>query len=162
MKKLNILLVSLFALATTACSSLPQDTSTYVKVGKVQSVKLEAVEKKPSMLKVLTGAAVGGVVGHQFGGGSAKDWTTAGGAIIGGVVTDQALTKRYNQISYKIYVPETKEYMILISGVLENNVFKNDLVVVYKTGRKIRFDAYGQYSKDKHALVNRKLLDGTL
>lgn len=31
------------------------------------------------------GAAIGGVVGHQFGGGSGKDWATAGGAIAGGV-----------------------------------------------------------------------------
>ncbi|ARB46333.1 glycine zipper 2TM domain-containing protein [Alloalcanivorax xenomutans] len=39
------------------------------------------------------GAVVGGVIGHQFGGGSGKDAATAGGAIVGGIAGNQAQKK---------------------------------------------------------------------
>ncbi|MGB1464832.1 MAG: glycine zipper 2TM domain-containing protein [Alcanivorax nanhaiticus] len=35
------------------------------------------------------GAVIGGVIGHQFGGGSGKDAATAGGAIVGGIAGNQ-------------------------------------------------------------------------
>lgn len=46
------------------------------------------------------GAAIGGVIGHQFGGGSGKDAATAGGAIVGGIAGNQTQKKMQENNTY--------------------------------------------------------------
>ena len=160
---LKIALVGLFAISVTACSSKPSDAGVMtVQVGKVKRVIYSKVESKPSFMVVLAGAAAGGLIGNQFGGGSGQDWATGVGAVAGGVITDKALTKRYNQVVYEVYLPSEKETIAVVSGNVANTIFKNDAVVIYQNGKKITMDAYGQYSDQKYYLINQKLADGTL
>lgn len=159
----KIVLVGILASSTVACSSTSaMNEVTTVKVGQVKRVIYSKVEKKPSVMTVLAGAALGGLVGNQFGGGSGKDWATGVGAVLGGVTTDRALTNKYNQVTYDIYIPSQKTRIGIVSGDLRNNIFRNDVVVVYTKGRKIWIDAYGQFTKQKYYLINQKLKDGTL
>lgn len=155
--------MAIVLISTTACSSrsnVPEVTT--VQVGKVNRVIYSQVESKPAFMTVLAGAAIGGLIGNQFGDGSGKKWATGVGVVAGGYGTEKALTKKYNQVVYEIYIPRSREKIAIVSGDLANNIFKNDAVVVYKKGRDITIDAYGQYSPQKYRLINQKLDDGTL
>jgi len=160
---IKLAFVGLIAVSVSACSSSPKVPEvTTVKVGKVERVVMSQVTKKPGFMTVIAGAAVGGLIGNQFGGGSGKDWATGVGAVVGGVTTDQALTRKYNQIVYEIYIPSERHSIGIVSGDLKNNIFRGDVVVVYTKGSKITIDAYGQFSKNKYHLINQKLSNGTL
>ncbi len=153
--------VSLAALAMTACSSTPENIVSYEKAGRVQSVQLVSKEKKPSFVELAAGATLGGLLGNQFGGGSGKYWTTAIGALGGAKIVDEALSEKYKEIHYKVrYNDGVRE--TLISRNLNPTVFKNDLVVITRYGKKYTIDAYGQYSRERMKILERKLQDGTL
>lgn len=49
-------------------------------------------------LDTVIGAVAGGFLGNQVGGGSGKDWATAGGAILGGVVGNQTRSGSYEKV----------------------------------------------------------------
>ncbi|NKF49577.1 glycine zipper 2TM domain-containing protein [Shewanella sp. WXL01] len=159
----KIIFVSLLSFMLAACSSKPpQDEVETVRVGKVQRVLYQKVEKKPSIVTVLAGAAVGALIGNQIGDGNGKTIATGVGALGAAAITDKALTKEFNQVVYEVYVPAERKNIAVVSGDLASTIFKNDLVVVYKKGKKVTIDAYGQYSKDKYQLALQKLADGTL
>jgi len=93
MKTNTMLVIALCLGLTTACSSAPRkyvDPSipkgrifgTIVKMEKTP----ERCEKPSSTGATLIGAVLGGVVGHQFGGGRGKTVSTVTGAVLGGVV----------------------------------------------------------------------------
>jgi len=46
----------------------------------------------------IIGAVAGGFLGNQVGGGSGKDWATAGGAILGGTVANQTRRGSYEKV----------------------------------------------------------------
>ena len=56
-----------------------------VLVAVVMSFALTACENK-QQVGTLSGAAIGGLLGSQFGGGSGKIFTTVGGALVGGLI----------------------------------------------------------------------------
>ena len=41
-------------------------------------------------LDTVVGAAIGGIIGHQIGGGRGKQWATGGGALLGGAIANQS------------------------------------------------------------------------
>ena len=57
--------------------------------GIVESVKAETRKGKGSGVGVVGGAVVGGLLGHQLGGGMGKTLITAGGAVAGGVAGNE-------------------------------------------------------------------------
>lgn len=150
-------------IALAACASKPAEPDIEsVRVGKVEQVIYQQVEKKPALVTVLAGAAIGGLLGNQVGDGSGKAIATGLGAVAGGALTDKALTEKYNQVVYKVFVPKEQARIAIVSGDVSATIFENDIVVIYKKGKKITIDAYGQFSNDKYGLVNQKLADGTL
>lgn len=160
---IKTVLIGLSSLSLIACSSTSaQPEVTKISVGKVKNVHLRHVEEKPGLVTVLAGAAVGGLIGNQFGGGSGKNWATGVGAVAGGAITDKALTAEYNQIVYEIHIPRDNEIISIVSDDTRNNIFKNDIVVVYKKGNKSKIDAYGKFTTNKYNLINQKLANGTL
>jgi len=52
----------------------------------VERQQVSEPERKTSAGGVIAGALIGGILGHQVGGGSGRDLATAGGAIAGGVI----------------------------------------------------------------------------
>ena len=50
--------------------------------------------------KTLAGGLIGGIIGHQFGGGSGKDLATAVGTIIGAQAGNNSSRSHYDQPSY--------------------------------------------------------------
>lgn len=160
-KLLKSLFVSTLAVAVTACSSVPEPVIAYEKVGRILSVKLMSKEVKPSFIELAAGATLGGLLGYQFGGGSAQYWTTAIGALGGAKIVDEALSEKYKEIHYNIrYMDNSKD--TLISKNLSPTVFKNDLVVVYRVDEKYTIDAYGKYSKQRMILLDKMLKNGEL
>ncbi|WP_225917930.1 glycine zipper 2TM domain-containing protein [Neiella holothuriorum] len=159
----KFLTLIVIAVMTVGCASSPTEPAEQsVRVGKVQQIIYQQVEKKPALVTVLTGAALGGVVGNQFGGGSGKTVATGLGVLGGAVATDKSLSKKYNQVVYKVYLPSEQAVVGVVSGDLAATIFKNDIVVIYKSDKKVTIDAYGEYSEAKYDRVLQKLADGTL
>ena len=61
--------------------------------GTVQQVKQKEQKTKTSKAGMVGGAVVGGVLGHQLGGGTGKTLATIGGAAAGGYVGDKVEQK---------------------------------------------------------------------
>ena len=100
--------VSALVLAT-ACSSVPDDPAkVYGTVGQADSVQLGTVNgiqtretaQRHSAADALLGAVVGGVAGHQIGGGTGKTAATAVGAVGGAVVGDRIASAGHDPQSY--------------------------------------------------------------
>lgn len=148
----------IFTLA--ACSSTPKETISYIKVGKVQSVILVEKTKKPSLVEIGLGATLGGLLGNQIGGGSAKYWTTSLGALAGSAAVHEALSEKYKEIQYHVYYPETRTKDVIKSRDLSPTVFKNDLVLIERKGDKYQIDAYGKYTPENFKILTDKLDSG--
>ncbi len=76
-----------------------------VVFGEVDSIRYvtqhDIVQSKGSGWETLLGAVVGGVVGHQFGGGTGKELATAVGAVAGGSIAHQQANQNY-RVEYKL------------------------------------------------------------
>ena len=165
MRIIKLSLIVFLVSSVCSCASKQEikvNTVNTVKIGEVKQVIMRQVEKKPSLITVISGAALGGIIGHQFGNGDGKKIATGAGTVLGGIITDKSLTKKYNQIIYDIYIPIEKINIGIVSSDLKNNIFKNDVVVIYTKGKEITLDAYGEYSDSKHDLIQEKLKNGTL
>ena len=57
--------------------------------GCVQEVKLEKRKGEGGAVGIVAGAAAGGLIGNQFGGGNGKTLATVGGAVAGGFVGNE-------------------------------------------------------------------------
>jgi len=57
--------------------------------GTVQEVKLEKRKGEGGAVGIVAGAAAGGLIGNQFGGGNGKTLATVGGAVAGGFVGNE-------------------------------------------------------------------------
>jgi outer membrane lipoprotein SlyB len=81
-----------------------EDTNTCHNCGVVQSVREIETEGAGSPLGVVAGGIVGGVLGHQVGGGSGRDLATIAGAL-GGAYAGNKIEKRAKRaVSYNIIV----------------------------------------------------------
>ena len=97
MKKL--LLASLLAVAATGALAenphgLPpgiakKKVALCNECGTVQDVKLEKRKGEGGAVGIVAGAAAGGLIGNQFGGGNGKTLATVGGAVAGGFVGNE-------------------------------------------------------------------------
>ena len=99
-KIITVNVKSIFVVLLTMCLFCGQSQAAYernqavpvekVIYGQIESVKniteKQLVEDSHSGWKTFGGALVGGVIGHQFGGGSGQDVATVLGALIGGVI----------------------------------------------------------------------------
>ena len=144
----------------SGCATSQKPIENYVKVGRVEQVILKQHEEKASILGIIASAAIGGVVGHQFGGGSGKDWATGIGAVVAGAGANKAFTKKYDAITYQIYFPIDKTRTRIVSKDLNNNVFRNDLLIVTKQNGNYSFTAYGQFTKKRYIGLSQALKSG--
>ena len=162
MNILKIVTITLASLSLIACSSTPSTNTHYEKIGRVQ--KMELVEKtdNASFVEVAIGAAVGGVIGNQFGGGNGKYWTTTGGAILGAVAGNKIMSEKYKAIRYTIIYPSNGEKETFTQRQLSSAINKGDLVHIKRNGRSASIDSYGQYTKRNYQNLVDMHLNGKL
>ena len=119
-----------------------------VKFGQVETIRYisqeEMVEAQGVGWKTLLGAVVGGIVGHQFGGGHGKQVATVVGAAAGGAITHQSVnkTQRLNHQLVELLIRTKKDELIdVIQDVDKKMIFtKNDRVRILHFDDGVRVD----------------------
>ena len=128
MRKL-ILMVFLFPLIANA--SYQRNVArpvNEVKFGQVETIRYisqeEMVEAQGVGWKTLLGAVVGGIVGHQFGGGHGKQVATVVGAAAGGAITHQSVnkTQRLNHQLVELLIRTKKDELIDVIQDVEHTL----------------------------------------
>ncbi|GAA3529202.1 glycine zipper 2TM domain-containing protein [Zobellella aerophila] len=71
---------------------------TFGTIVSVRPVTIQAGDKDPNVLGSVGGGVVGGMLGHQVGGGSGRSLATAGGAILG-VMAGSKIEDKASQVS---------------------------------------------------------------
>jgi outer membrane lipoprotein SlyB len=130
MKKWLLVLLILPLVANAAYQRNTAQSVNEVKFGKVQTVRYfgeqHVVQSSASGLETLAGAVVGGVVGHQFGGGSGKDLATAVGAVAGAsIANDRASKEQYVKYELVELLIETEkgELISVVQDVDDSMIF---------------------------------------
>lgn len=89
--------------ATPAANTYPQSTNVYTQYGVVQSIELVRQDVAPSSgigAGTIAGAVVGGILGHQVGGGTGNTAATVLGAAGGAYVGNQM--EKSNQATQQV------------------------------------------------------------
>jgi outer membrane lipoprotein SlyB len=143
MKKiaLNAIFASSMLIYGVGCSNkaLPQSrvgsiSQSYVGVIKaVESVKVRGDGTWSSMF----GMIIGGVLGHQIGGGSGKDLATMGGSVAGTIVGAEADIDDAQRITVEFESGKTITTILPIDANNPNRYRVGDRVTVYITGDKV-------------------------
>lgn len=106
-RTLGTLICSLIV-ASCATTGANNRSSGYAEYGTVQSIEQLSGSGGSTVGGTLAGAAVGGVVGHQFGSGNGKDLATVagavGGAIVGHEIQQNAQERNGTGNNYRIVV----------------------------------------------------------
>jgi outer membrane lipoprotein SlyB len=77
-----------------ACAAPPQQGETSVRYGKVVQIDNVTIDGENQLgVGSIIGAVAGGVIGHQFGGGTGRDVATVAGVLAGGAVGTKAQSK---------------------------------------------------------------------
>ncbi len=120
-----------------------------VMFGHIQSVRnitnTEIIEDQHSGWKTFGGALLGGVIGHQFGGGSGQDVATVLGALIGGSVAHnknpkyQEKTLRLVELMIKT---ESGEEFMVVQDFDASMVFhpNDEIRMIYLKNGSVRID----------------------
>ena len=72
--------------------------------GKVEGVRTVEQAAKPSGVGVLAGAAIGGLLGNQVGGGTGKTVATVAGAVGGGYAGNEIEKRTRKTVTYEVDV----------------------------------------------------------
>jgi len=118
----------------TYTKEIPYRSCHYESVPVTRTTYVDVYEKNPGA--PLLGGIVGGVIGHQFGGGSGKDLATAVGAIAGGAIANKQYgTKHYRKPVTRTYYEQRR----VCSTYYKTKRFRKRLWknVAYYKGRKI-------------------------
>jgi len=75
-----------------------------VSCGRIESVQAIQQPAKPSGLGIAAGAVLGGVLGHQVGGGNGRTLATVAGAVGGGYAGNEVEKRSRATISYQVRV----------------------------------------------------------
>jgi outer membrane lipoprotein SlyB len=114
-----------------------------VLYGQIESIKhvteKQLVEDSRSGWETFGGALIGGVIGHQFGGGSGQDVATVLGALIGGGIGSQQGSQQYyleNKLVELMINQDDGTRVMVIQDVDLGMMFTagDEVRVVYLTG----------------------------
>jgi len=138
MKKIVISLFLATGIMFTGCATrggyTTADANTYkvLKEGIILSVKNVTLQDNGG--GTLLGAGIGGILGHQVGGGSGKIATTIAGAVLGGIAGKQINQKKGSELLIKL------DSGNLIKATLFDYSFrKGDRVIIeFKRGKIYR------------------------
>ncbi|CAM4390890.1 glycine zipper 2TM domain-containing protein [Shewanella livingstonensis] len=152
-KIITVSVKSIFAVLLTICLFCGQSQAAYernqavpvekVIYGHIESIKhvseKQLVEDSHSGWKTFGGALVGGVIGHQFGGGSGQDVATVLGALIGGGMGSQQGRSEYyleNKLVELMITLDDGSQVMVIQDVDPGMSFNagDEVRLVYLTG----------------------------
>ncbi|MBY6095036.1 glycine zipper 2TM domain-containing protein [Ferrimonas balearica] len=150
-KRLSLMLIG-FILAANALANYNRNQAVPVEkvvYGAVESVREisreELIEDRNRGWKVFGGAVLGGVIGHQFGGGSGQDVATVLGALAGAGLANRSANqyqvKQYRLVELMIQV-ESGEQVMVIQDFDPGMVFRarDQVRIVYLAGGQVRVD----------------------
>ena len=140
MKQLVCLITLMILSFSTLASEYERNKAVPVEkvlFGQIDSVRIvtskDIIQDERNGWKTFGGALIGGVIGHQFGGGSGKDVATVLGAIIGASVADRN-QQRYQEVIYQLV-----ELMITVEGGEQYMVIQDqDPKMVFSSGDQVR------------------------
>jgi len=143
MKKVlsTLLLASSLTLITTGCAdkALPQSRVGSISesyTGIVKAVEPVQVHGDGTVTSLL-GMVVGGVLGHQVGGGSGQDLATMGGAVAGSIAGANADIKNAQRITIEFDSGKTITTVLPIDTNNPYTYKPGDRVTVFITGGKV-------------------------
>nr|WP_246814107.1 glycine zipper 2TM domain-containing protein [Ferrimonas balearica] len=141
-----------FILAANALANYNRNQAVPVEkvvYGAVESVREisreELIEDRNRGWKVFGGAVLGGVIGHQFGGGSGQDVATVLGALAGAGLANRSANqyqvKQYRLVELMIQAESGKQVMV-IQDFDPGMVFRarDQVRIVYLAGGQVRVD----------------------
>ncbi|ADN76186.1 17 kDa surface antigen [Ferrimonas balearica DSM 9799] len=150
-KRLSLMLIG-FILAANALANYNRNQAVPVEkvvYGAVESVREisreELIEDRNRGWKVFGGAVLGGVIGHQFGGGSGQDVATVLGALAGAGLANRSANqyqvKQYRLVELMIQA-ESGEQVMVIQDFDPGMVFRarDQVRIVYLAGGQVRVD----------------------
>ncbi|MBY5981009.1 glycine zipper 2TM domain-containing protein [Ferrimonas balearica] len=150
-KRLSLMLIG-FILAANALANYNRNQAVPVEkvvYGAVESVREisreELIEDRNRGWKVFGGAVLGGVIGHQFGGGSGQDVATVLGALAGAGLANRSANqyqvKQYRLVELMIQAESGKQVMV-IQDFDPGMVFRarDQVRIVYLAGGQVRVD----------------------
>ncbi len=129
MKQL-LALLSLSFLLLTGCATNGSygDSAQRIEYGTVTQLVLRSPDHSgPINLGTIVGGAAGGVIGHQFGGGSGKTALTIAGAV-GGAVAGSQIQKATEKDRYEITVRLDSGADMIVNQVAEGELRVGDRV----------------------------------
>jgi outer membrane lipoprotein SlyB len=88
----------------TTYAATAQASSVCVSCGRIESVQTIQQPAKPSGLGIAAGALLGGVLGHQVGGGNGRTLATVAGAVGGGYAGNEVEKRSRATTSYQVRV----------------------------------------------------------
>ena len=88
----------------TTYAATAQALSVCVSCGRIESVQAIQQPAKPSGLGIAAGAVLGGVLGHQIGGGNGRTLATVAGAVGGGYAGNEVEKRSRATTSYQVRV----------------------------------------------------------
>ncbi|GEM74914.1 outer membrane lipoprotein [Vibrio sagamiensis] len=112
----------------------PVNSVIYGKVDSVRYItKKEIQQSQGSGWQTLLGATIGGLVGHQFGGGTGKQVATAIGALAGA-----AIARNQSQYGYTVECKLVELLIKVDSGKLINVIQDVDNTMLFTQGDNVR------------------------
>ncbi|MBY6185595.1 glycine zipper 2TM domain-containing protein [Marinobacter hydrocarbonoclasticus] len=150
-KRLSLMLIGFILAANAAANynrnqAVPVEKVVYGTVESVREVsREELIEDRNRGWKVFGGALIGGVIGHQFGGGSGQDVATVLGALAGAGLANRSASqqqvRQYRLVELMIET-EASERVMVIQDFDPGMVFRaSDAVrLVYLSGGQVRVD----------------------
>lgn len=109
-RRIAPILLSLICLFMTGCASEPI-TVVDKRYGVIKHERTVSVSTK-SGLATVGGAAVGGLLGNQVGGGSGKTLATVGGSIAGGVAGRTLSEKQEVHFEYLVIMQDGERFIL--------------------------------------------------
>jgi outer membrane lipoprotein SlyB len=149
----NLLFIALCLLSTLATAqqynrnkAVPVEQVVFGQVTSVRNITETEIQKdKRNGWKTFGGALLGGVIGHQFGGGSGQDIATVLGAVIGGSVANnnnpKYREKTLRLIELMIKTESGDEFMV-VQDLDRAMIFRpqDQIRMIYLTNGTVRID----------------------
>jgi len=143
MKKILIATVLVLSVLSfsSGCASKALDASRAGTIsesyaGVVQNVEAVSIKGDGAMTSIL-GMIVGGVVGHQFGGGSGQDLATMGGVMVGAVAGEDADVRNAQRITVRLESGKTITTVLAIDANNPNQFQAGDPITLFITNGRV-------------------------
>lgn len=143
MKKILVsMMLALGVIAlTSGCSGKALDSSRAGSISESYSGVVQAVEdvsiKGDGKWTSIIGMITGGVIGHQFGGGSGKDLATIGGTMVGAVAGEEADVRSAQRITVRLDSGKTITTVLPVDGNNPNRYRAGDQVTLFITNGRV-------------------------